>query len=153
MHPILLCFVIGAINTKHVLKLVIITMCGKRIHQMCIWSVCTRNVESSNKAPSVVATPNYVELINMDLLVPNALFNKRHISKIRCRLFFLLSNERIGTFTLNKLIICKSVEVKFRFKLEYQVYSKVHHFDVWNTKNLNKKTCYLCAIQLTLILS
>jgi hypothetical protein len=77
------------------------------------------------------------EISQHGLLVPNAFFNKRYISKIRCRLFFLLSNDRIGTFTLNKLIISKSVEVKFRFKLEYQVYSKVHHFDVWNTKNLD----------------
>jgi hypothetical protein len=41
----------------------------------------------------------------------------------------MFCNDRIGTFTLNKLIICKSVEVKFRLKLEYRVYSKVH-FDV-----------------------
>ncbi len=153
MHPILLCFVIVAINTKHVSKLVIITRCGKRIHQMCTWNLCTRNVESSNGAPLVVAIPNYVKLVNMDLLVPNAFLNNRHIYKIRCILFFLLSNDRTGTFILNKLIVCKSVEVKFRLKLEYQVYLKVHHFDVWNTKNLNKKTCYLCVIQLTLILS
>jgi hypothetical protein len=153
MHPISLCFVIVAINTKHVSKLVIITRCDKRIHQMCIWSLCTRNVESSNEQPLVVATPNYVKLINMDLLVPNAFFNKRYISKIRCRLFFLLSNDRTGKFTLNKLIICTTIEVKFRLKLEYWMYSKVHHFDVWNTKNLDKNTCYLCAIQLTLIFS
>jgi hypothetical protein len=104
---------------------------------MCIWSLCTRNVEFSNKALLVVATLNYVKLVNMDLLVPNAFFNKRYISKIRCRFFFFLSNDRVGTFTLNKLIISKSVEVKFRFKLEYQVYLKAHHFDVWNTKNLD----------------
>jgi hypothetical protein len=131
----------------------IITRCGNRIHQMCTWSLCTRNAESWNETPLVVVTPNYVILINMDLLVPNAVLNKRYISKIRCRLFFLLSNDKIGTFILSKLIIWKSVKVKFRFKLEYQVYSKVHHFDVWNTKKLNKKTCYLCAIQLTLTLS
>ncbi len=89
MHSISLCFVIVAINTKHVSKLVIITRCGKRIHQMCTWSLCTRNVESSNNSLLVVATPNYVKLVNMDLLVPNAFLNKRYIYKIRCRLFFL----------------------------------------------------------------
>jgi hypothetical protein len=110
LHPISLCFVIVAINTKHVSNLVIITRCGKRSHQMCTWSLCTRNVESSNNAPLVVATPNYVKLINMDLLVPHAFLNKRYISMIRFRFFFLLSNNRIETFTFKKVIICKSVK-------------------------------------------
>jgi hypothetical protein len=104
MHPILLCFVIVAINTKHVSKVVIITRCGKKDSSNVDMKFMNKKyVESSNKAPLVVATPNYVKLVNMDLLVPNAFFNKRYISKIRCRLFFLFSFLSIFFLYLQEL--------------------------------------------------